>query len=128
MTQQIVFISHFRIKNGMFADFKNHYLNSLPAVETGRPGTLAQLAYNDENTSEVSIVRIFWDSQAMDFHLQGSDTRSKAAYQFIEPTRMEIYGKPDDFAMQMIKKVAGSGIEVRVNPEWMGGFIRTVPG
>jgi hypothetical protein len=72
----------------------------------------------------VSIVRLFASAEAMDLHLQGADERSKAAYRFIEPTGIEIYGTPSDFAMEMINKVAGSGIDVRVHAQFMGGFVR----
>jgi hypothetical protein len=60
--------------------------------------------------------------------LQRADDRSKVAYQFIEPTGVEIYGSPGAFAMGMIEKVAGSGIAVSVKPLFLGGFIRPESG
>jgi hypothetical protein len=69
-------------------------------------------------------VRVFPDAEAMDQQLQGADQRSKAVYQFIEPTGILIYGTPGDYALEMMKKVAGSGIHVSILPENIGGFIR----
>lgn len=86
-----------------------------------------QLAYVNEEAAEVTIVRIFPNAEAMDLQLQGADERSKAAYVFIEPTSIEIYGMPNNYAMEMMKKVAGSGIDVSVKPKFIGGFIRLKP-
>ena len=128
MSEPIVFISRNRVKEGMLDEFSRHYTDSIPATEANKPGTLAQLAYLNEETSEVVIVRLFPNAEAMDQQLQGADERSKAVYRFIEPTRVVIYGTPNSYAMEMMKKVAGSGIEVSVNPQFIGGFIRPKSG
>ena len=124
MADPIVFISRNRVKEGMLEDFRKHYRESIPATEAGKPGTLVQLAYADEEHSEVVIVRLFASADGLDLQLQGADQRSKTAYQFIEPTGVEIYGKPNEYAMQMIEKVAGSGIPVSIHAQFIGGFIR----
>ena len=128
MTDPIVFISRNRIKPGKVNDFRKHYRDSIPLTETNKPGTLVQLAYVNEDVTEVVIVRLFPNAEAMDQQLQGADERSKAAYRFIEPTRIEIYGTPNNYAMEMMKKVAGSGIDVSVYPQFIGGFVRPKPG
>lgn len=124
MPDPIVFISRNRIKDGMLAEFKQHYQNSIPLTKAAKPGTQVQLAYLSEDGNQVDIVRLFPNAEALDLQLQGADERSKLTYQFIEPTSVEIYGSPSDFAMQMMKKVAGSGIKVSIFPEYMGGFVR----
>jgi hypothetical protein len=108
----------------MFDDFQKHYRDSVPPTEANKPGTLVQLAYVNEDATEVAIVRVFPSAEAMDLQLQGADERSKAVYKFIEPTSIVIYGTPSTFALEMMKKVAGSGIDVRINPQFIGGFIR----
>ena len=124
MSDPIVFISRNRVKEGSLEDFRRHYRDSLPVTEANKPGTQVQLAYFDEETNELVIVRLFPDAEALDRQLQGAESRSKTAYQFIEPTAMEIYGKPNDYALEMMKKVAGAGIKVGVYPQPVGGFIR----
>jgi len=64
----------------------------------------------------------------LDLQLQGADERSKITYQFIEPTSVEIYGTPSDFSLEMLKKVAGSGITVSIFPQFIGGFMRPRSG
>lgn len=125
MSDPIVFVSRNRVKEGMLDDFRTHYRDSVPRTEADKPGTLLQLAYVNEDATEVTIVRVFPSAEALDLQLQGADERSKAAYKSIEPTGVEIYGTPNDYAMEMMKKVAGSGINVSVNPQFIGGFIRS---
>jgi len=127
MTDPIVFISRNRVKEGLFEDFRQHYRDSVPVTEAGKPDTLIQLAYVNEDATEVVIVRVFPNAEALDLQLKGADNRSKATYQFIEPTHVEIYGTPNPYAMQMFDKVAGSEIEVSTKPQFIGGFIRSRP-
>ncbi len=124
MTDPIVFISRNRIIEGKIDEFRVHYRTSIPPIVANKPGTLVQLAYENEVTSEVTIVRLFPDADAMDIHLQGASDRSKRAYEFIEPVSIEIYGTPSSTALQLLKEIAGSGISVSVNPRYIGGFIR----
>jgi hypothetical protein len=128
MPDPIIFISRNRIKDGMLDDFQNHYLDSIPSTEASKPGTLVQLAYVNDDATEVDIIRIFPDAEGLDLQLQGADQRSKIAYQFIEPASIEIYGTPGNFALEMMKKVAGSGISVSIKPQFISGFIRPKSG
>ena len=124
MSEPIVFISRNKVKDGMLDEFKIHYHNSIPPIKAGKPGTLAQLAYFNTDSSQVDIVRLFPNPEALDHQLQGADERSKITYNYIEPTSVEIYGTPSDFTLERLKKIAGSGIQVRINPLFVGGFIR----
>ena len=128
MSDPIVFISRNRVKHGMLDDFKKHYRESIPLTEANKPGTLVQLTYLSENATHVDILRIFPDAEALDRQLQGADQRSNLTYQFIEPISVEIYGTPNDFALEMMKKVAGAGIVVSIQPQFIGGFIRLNSG
>jgi quinol monooxygenase YgiN len=124
MADPVVFVVTNRIKEGKRAGFEAHYRNSVPAVETGKPGMHAQLAYVDEEGTAFVVVRLFASAEALDAQLQGADERSRAAYRYIAPVRVEIYGAPSEFALEMIEKVAGPGVDVRVYPDYAGGFLR----
>lgn len=128
MAEPIVFISRNRVKEGMLDAFKKHYQESIPRTKGAKPQTLAQLAYVSDDDSNVDIIRLFPNAGALDLQLQGADDRSKMTYQFIEPTSIEIYGKPSNYALEMMKKVAGAGIDVRINSQFIGGFIRPKSG
>jgi hypothetical protein len=126
MTDPIIFISRNIVKDGFNEAFKNHYQGSIPPILADKPGTLVQLAYYNEETKEATIVRIFPDADSLDQQIQGADQRSKAAYQFIQPICMEIYGTPSTYALEMMTKVAGSGIKVQLHADYLGGFIRVM--
>lgn len=124
MSEPIVFISRNRIKEGKTDEFRKHYRDSIPPIMAGKPGTLAQLAYENEEATEVTIVRLFPSADALDLQIQGANERSKKTYEFIEPLSIEIFGIPTPATVEMMKKIAGSGIDVRISPNYLGGFIR----
>ena len=124
MTNPIVFISCNRIKEGKNDEFRKHYQDSIPPILAGKTGTLAQLAYENEEATEFIIVRLFPSADALDLQIQGADERSKKTYTFIEPISIEIFGTPNLATLEMMKKIAGSGIAVKISPNYMGGFIR----
>ena len=124
MTDPIIFISRNRIKEGKIDELRKHYRTSIVPIIANKPDTLVQLAYENEDTSEVTIVRLFPDADAMDVHLKGATERSKRAYEFIEPISIEIFGTPSSDTLEMLKKIAGSGISLSVNPQFIGGFLR----
>ncbi len=124
MTEPIVFISINHVKEGRLDEFREHYRLSIPPIQAGKPGTLAQLAYENEDATQVTIVRFFPSADALDQQIQGADERSKSTYEFIEPVRIEIYGTPNPATLEKMMKIAGSGIDLRVQSRFIGGFIR----
>ena len=126
MSEPIVFISRNKIKEGKTDEFRSHYRDSIPPIMAGKPGTLAQLAYENEGAAEVTIVRLFPSADALDLQLQGANERSKKTYEFIEPISIEIFGIPNPATLEIMKKIAGSGIVVSISPNYLGGFIREI--
>ena len=124
MTDPIVFISRNRIKEGKTDEFRKHYRDSVPPIMADKPGTLVQLAYENEEATEVTIVRLFPSADALNLQIQGADERSKKTYDFIEPISIEIFGTPNPATLEKMKKIAGSGIVVSISPHYMDGFIR----
>lgn len=124
MSQPIVFISRFKIKEGRADEFRKRYQGSVRPTKDGKTGTLAQLAYENEETAEVTIVRFFADADALDLQIEGADKRSQKTFEFIEPIGVEIFGTPNPGTLEMVKKVVGSGVAVSISPNYMGGFMR----
>jgi quinol monooxygenase YgiN len=124
MAAPIIFISRNKIKAGRLEEFRAHYQASIEPTIHGKPGTLAQLGYESDGAREFTVIRLFSDAEAFDQQLMGADQRSKKTYEFIEPFAVEIFGAPSEFALEMMRKVAGSGISVSVHPYFNGGFIR----
>jgi hypothetical protein len=124
MAEPIVFISRNRIKEDKINEFRNHYRDRIPMIFEEKPGTLAQLAYLNEEDSEVIIIRIFPSTEALDLQIQGADERSKKTYELIEPLSIEIFGKPTPATLERVKIIAGKGIPVSISPHYIDGFIR----
>jgi len=124
MSEPIVFISRNKIRDGKIDEFREYYQNSLPPILAGKTGTLAQLAYENEEATEFTIVRLFPSADALDLQIQGADERSRNTYTFIEPISIEIFGTPHPATLEMMIKIAGLGVALKISPNYMGGFIR----
>ena len=106
--EPIVFISHFRVKEGMLEPYKNLVRTVTPQLEAGRPRTLAYLFYLSPSGSEATIVHVFPDAEAMDLHAQGSKERSRVAFEFVVPQGWEIYGTPTEAALEQLRQAASA--------------------
>jgi hypothetical protein len=128
MSEPVVFISHFKVKEGTLPDLKRLTADVLERLREEKPRTVLFLAYLDEQASEVSFLHAFPDAESMDLHFEGVDERVAAAYQYLEPRGWEIYGKPNDRAMESMRESATSaGVALTVLPDHLGGFLRLQP-
>ncbi|HYN70508.1 MAG TPA: hypothetical protein VEX41_09900, partial [Candidatus Eisenbacteria bacterium] len=95
------------------------------ALEAEKPRTLVFLTYLDPTESELTIVHAFADAESMDAHMEGVVERSTAAFEFIESRAFEIYGRPSPAALEMMRGAAArAAIELKIHPEFVGGFLR----
>jgi len=125
MSEPIVFISHFRVREGKLDSLRQLSHVVTKRLETEKPRTLVFLAYLDDSGDRVSFVHVFGDAESMDLHFQGADERSKAAYELLEPEGWEIYGRPSDPALETMRRQAtSSGVSLTVQDEHMAGFLR----
>ena len=125
MTEPVVFVSRFRIKEAKLDGLKKQFRKVMEMLEAEKPRTTAQLAYLDDTGTKLSIVHVFADADTMDFHFEGAQDRSKAAYRFMDPAGWEIYGTPSDAALQMMTAAPTSaGVALTVQPEYLDGFLR----
>ena len=93
-------------------------------TEANKPGTLAHMAFLNEEGTEMSIVHLFPDAAAMERHMVGVDELARKARDFMESVRLEIYGAPSDRVLEMMRQAAGSGVALVVKPQSVGGYIR----
>jgi hypothetical protein len=125
MTEPIVFVSHFSVKEGKLNELKQHSREGLEVLEAEKVRTTAQLAYLNDTGTKLSFVHVFADADTMDVHIQGGGDRSRAAYEFMDPAGWEIYGAPNAAALQMMREAATSArVALTVEPECLGGFLR----
>jgi quinol monooxygenase YgiN len=125
MSGPIVFISHNTVKDGKLEGFREAFGEVADALDTEKPGTVVYLAFADEGGSEVSVVHVFPDAEAMGRHLQGVQERMAKAVGFIQTTGYEIYGAPSDPVLEAMRGFAeAEGVPLQVQHGYLGGYLR----
>jgi hypothetical protein len=128
MAEPIVFISNQRVKEGKLEGYKQYYRQVAEQARQNKPGTVAHIAYHNEEGTELSIIHIFPDAEAMELHMKGVDELAKQAYEYVEILSFEIYGQPTEAILERMTQIVGSGIAVNIRPQLIGGYIRFKPG
>lgn len=129
MSEPIVFISHFRVKEGKGETWKERTQKVVASLEEEKRRTVAFLQYLDESAAELSIVHVFPDAESMDLHVEGAEDRARAAYEFVEPVGWEIYGTPSQRVAEMMRGSAdAAGVPLQLHPEHVAGFLRLERG
>ena len=125
MSEPVVFISHFGIKEGKLDDMRRHSSDVLAQLREDKPRTVLFLAYLDEHGTEVCFLHAFPDAESMDLHFEGVDERVATAYEYLEPRGWEIFGRPNEGALESMRQAATSaGVTLTVMPDHLGGFLR----
>ena len=129
MAEPVVFVSHFAVKEGRLEDLRRLSGEIEAQLRADKPDTVLYLMYLDEAGSTFTVVHGFPDAGAMDRHFVGSDERTAAAFELMEPRGWEIYGRPSDAALETMRQGAeATGVPLTVLPDHVGGFLRLVPG
>jgi quinol monooxygenase YgiN len=125
MSGAIVFISHNTVKDGRLEAFRDAFGDVAEALNAEKPGTVVYLAFADEGGSQVSVVHVFPDADAMGQHLAGVQERMEKAVGFIETTGYEIYGEPSQPVLEAMRGFAESeGVPLVVQADHLGGYLR----
>ena len=129
MSHPIVFISHFTIKAGKLDSLKLLAQEIATRLDAEKPQTLVYLDYLNDDGTLATFVHVFPDPQAMDLHFEGADERSRAAFEYMDPSGWEVYGQPSDAAIGAMREMATSaGVPLTVQPDSMAGFVRLSAG
>lgn len=92
MPEPIFFLSHFRIKKGQLDVVRRIASEGAARLQAEKPRTVLFLSYLDADGGTISFLHAFADSESMDMHIVGADERARAASEYIEPLRWEVYG------------------------------------
>jgi quinol monooxygenase YgiN len=124
----IVFVTRSRIRDGQLDALRAFLRDGVPAIERAKPRTLAFLPYLDEASREITIIHVFADAPSMTAHFEGLGERMAAAAPFIETIAYEVYGRPADELLGMLRSLAGDDVRLDVRPEGLTGYLRLPPG
>jgi quinol monooxygenase YgiN len=123
-----VFISIQRIKHGKHERNASGYREAAEAVQASKPGTVAYLAYMNEDGSDATVIHVFADAETMKSHMQGVGKMARKASEYIEIVSFEVYGKPNDETLQMMQRAAGNQTPLSFKPVPVGGSFASRPG
>ena len=124
MSGPIVFISRNRIKEGKVEGLKGYAPEITELIRSKKPGTVAMLAYVDQDDAQLHIVHAFPDAEAMARHLEGVGERAAEAFDYIETTSYEIYGDPGEEVLGAMRGYAAEfGVSLTVFPNMIGGYL-----
>lgn len=125
MSDPVVFISHFRIKQDKVGALERLSIDTTDRLRSDKPRTVLFLSYADTDRSVISFLHAFPDADAMDAHFEGAAERSRMALEFLEPVGWEFYGKPSAAALESVREAAtASGATLTVESEYVAGFLR----
>jgi hypothetical protein len=129
MSEPVVFISHFAIKEGALDDLTRMSADSVARIRDEKPGTVLFLSYLDEGGQRISFLHAFPDADALDRHVEGADQRAAAADVFLEPRGWEFYGRPSERVMETMRATAARfDVPLVVDPRFNAGFLRLQSG
>lgn len=127
MTEPIVFISHQRIEPGMLEGYRENYREAAAFAEANKPGTLAHMAFTNEEGTEAHVVHIFPDAEAMVTHMRGVGEIARRAAEFMDIVGFEVYGDPGEAILEAMQRAAGGAVPVTLVPRRVGGYLRLRP-
>ena len=128
MPEPIVFVSHFTVLDDKLPDITELANEVTAQLRLEKPRTVLYLSFVDRGAGTLSFLHAFPDPDSMDEHFEGSDQRSRAAYEFLRPAGWEVYGRPSDAAMDVLRQAAeAAGVSMTTRPELVAGFLRLAP-
>jgi quinol monooxygenase YgiN len=127
MSEPFIFIGTHTLKEGKLQDFKQSCGELVEVVEANEPRLIAFNLYVNEDGTEVTVVQVHPDADSMLFHMQVAREHISEAYQSTlnKTERIDLYGKPSDAVLEMIRQLAGSGVPLSVKAHHLGGFTRS---
>ncbi len=75
MSDPVVYLSTWRIKDGKFRDYQRFYAQLVKIVDENEPGVSAFLAFANEDQTELTNVHVFPDNATLDRTWRSSDRR-----------------------------------------------------
>jgi quinol monooxygenase YgiN len=126
MSQPFIFVGTHKIKKGKLEEYKKLLPELVEVVETNEPRLIAFNLYVDEDSNRITGVQVHPDAASMEFHMKVVAEHIREAYDYIEKTEsIDVFGKPTDALLGMLRQAAPPGTPLRVMPIHEAGFTRT---
>jgi hypothetical protein len=127
MPSPFIFIATNRLKAGQLDRERKRVPGLVEFIEASEPRVIAFNEYVNEAGDEVTVVQIHPDAASMEAHMEIVRERAQEAYaETLEATvRIQVFGRPTEAILETLRQQAGSGVEISVNGEHLGGFTRS---
>jgi hypothetical protein len=127
MPSPFIFIATNRLKPGRLDRERERVQSLVEYVAESEPRVIAFNEYVNEAGDEVTVVQVHPDAESMEAHMAIVGERAQAAYaETLDATvRVQVFGRPTEAILETLERQAGSGVEVSVNGEHLGGFTRS---
>jgi hypothetical protein len=127
MHSPFIFIATNRLKAGQLQRERRRVPGLVKFIEASEPRLIAFNEYTNDAGDEVTVVQIHPDASSMEAHMETVRERAQQAYaETLDATiRIQVFGQPTDAILETLCQQAGSGVEISVNGEHLGGFTRS---
>ena len=127
MAEPFIFIATNSLKEGKLDAERERVSGLVEFIEKNEPRLIAFNEYVSEAGDEVTVVQVHPDAASMEAHMEIVRERALEAYaQTLDATvRIQVFGRPTDVILETLRQQAGSGVEITVNGEHLGGFTRS---
>ena len=127
MSSPFIFIATNRLKPGRLERERNRVPGLVEFIEASEPRMIAFNEFVNEAGDEATVVQFHPDAASMEAHMEIVRERAQEAYaETLDATvRIQVFGRPNDAILEALQQQAGSGVEISVNGEHLGGFTRS---
>jgi hypothetical protein len=127
MSSPFIFIATNRLKPGQLESERKRVPGLVEFIEASEPRLIAFNEFVNEAGDEVTVVQIHPDASSMEAHMEIVRERAQAAYaETLDATvRVQVFGRPTEAILEALRQQAGAGVDISVNGEHLGGFVRS---
>jgi hypothetical protein len=127
MSSPFIFIATNRLKPGKLEGERKRVPGLVEFIEANEPRLIAFNEYVNEAGDEVTVVQVHPDAESMEAHMEIVRERALKAYaDTLDATvRIQVFGRPTEGILEALRQQAGTGVEISINGEHLGGFTRS---
>jgi hypothetical protein len=126
MPGPIVFVVTNRLKEGALEAERRRVPGLVDFVEREEPQVIGFNEYVNEAGDEATVVQIHPDAASLEKHMSVIADHARRAYEetLDRTVRIQVFGHLPDPIVDMLREQAGNGVEIVINAEHLGGFVR----
>jgi len=108
MSEQVIYVDQFRLREGQLENFKRYAAGMVSFVEMNEPEVNSFNYYIDEDGESGTAVFVFSNAAALDRHLEVASSRFQEGTDLLSGTKIDLLGPASDQAQQLAKSFGGT--------------------